>query len=130
MIKEGVRIDGGKSGLFTLFVDNIPKAMNPRGLHELFTKFGVVRDIFIPQKRKRTSNTRFGFVRFDCHVAANVVAQKANGLWVDDRKLTVKIAKYGKDNGENKWLKPIIRRTFEGKKCNSKLYDAKFEPGH
>ncbi|KAL7166889.1 hypothetical protein ACSBR2_037537 [Camellia fascicularis] len=112
---QGVRIDGRRSGLFTLFVDNIPEAMNPRGLHELFTKFGVVRDVFIPQKRRRSSNTRFGFVRFDCHVAANVATQKTNGLWVDDRKLTVKIAEYRKDNGENKWLKLAIRRTIERK---------------
>ncbi|KAL7251876.1 hypothetical protein ACSBR1_013679 [Camellia fascicularis] len=112
---QGVRIDGRRSGLFTLFADNIPKAMNPRGLHELFTKFGVVRDVFIPQKRRRSSNTRFGFMWYDCHIAANVAAQKANELWVDDRKLTVKTAEYGKDNGENKWLKPAIRRTIEGK---------------
>ncbi|KAL7208298.1 hypothetical protein ACSBR1_030118 [Camellia fascicularis] len=83
-------------GLFSVFVDNIPYKMDPKALFHLFTKFGVVRDVFIRQKRRKVTNTRFGFVRFDCSVAANIAVQKANGLWVEDRELKVNMAEYGR----------------------------------
>ncbi|KAL7202233.1 hypothetical protein ACSBR1_033829 [Camellia fascicularis] len=74
----------GRTSFFTIFVDNIPKSVNPKGLYNLFSKFGVVKDVFIPQKKRKLTNTRSGFVRFNCSVAAKVAVQKENGLWVDD----------------------------------------------
>ncbi|KAL7237766.1 hypothetical protein ACSBR2_003963 [Camellia fascicularis] len=53
--------------------------MVPRKLHDLFNKFGVVKDVFIPQKRRKATNTRFGFVRYDCSITADVAEQK--GQW-------------------------------------------------
>ncbi|KAL7212880.1 hypothetical protein ACSBR2_015553 [Camellia fascicularis] len=53
----------GCASVFTIFVDNIPISVNPKGLHNLFTKFGVVKDVFIPNKRRRITNIRFAFVR-------------------------------------------------------------------
>ncbi|GMP95174.1 hypothetical protein CsSME_00044319 [Camellia sinensis var. sinensis] len=84
------------SGVFNVFVDNLPASLDPKGLFNLFTKFGVIKDVFMPKKRRRATNTRFGFVRFNCSVAARVAVQKANGLWVDDRSLQVKHAEFGK----------------------------------
>ncbi|KAL7263526.1 hypothetical protein ACSBR1_001644 [Camellia fascicularis] len=91
----GSRINGIRSGLFTLFVDNIPNSMDPKGLFYLFQKFGLVRDVFILQKKRKATNSRFGFVKFDCSLATKVAIQKANGLWVDDKKLAVKNAEFG-----------------------------------
>ncbi|KAL7257903.1 hypothetical protein ACSBR1_004093 [Camellia fascicularis] len=84
--RQGRGNNEGCTSVFTIFVDNIPNSVNPRGLHNLFTKLGVVQDVFIPHKRRRITNTRFGFVRFDCNVAASVAVQKGNGLWVDGRR--------------------------------------------
>ncbi|XP_028122359.1 uncharacterized protein LOC114319533 [Camellia sinensis] len=92
----------GNASMFTVFVDNLPASMNPKELFNLFSKFGVVLDVFIPQKRRKVSNTRFGFVRFNCYVAAKIAVQKANGLWVDDRPLQVNHAEFGKENGVDK----------------------------
>lgn len=58
----------------------------------------MVQDVFIPYKRKRSTNTRFGFVRFNCFVAATVAVQKTNGLWVDDKAIKVKHADLRKEN--------------------------------
>ncbi|CAL5353797.1 unnamed protein product [Camellia sinensis] len=63
-------------------------------LFKLFNKFGVVKDVYIPSKRRKVTNSRFGFVRFDCHVASDMVVQKTNGLLVDDKVLAVKYAAY------------------------------------
>ncbi|KAL7198637.1 hypothetical protein ACSBR2_021022 [Camellia fascicularis] len=85
--------------MFTLFVDNLPESMAPRSMYALFLKFAIVKDVFIPQKKRKTTNTRFGFVRFDCPVVASVEEQKANGLWVDDKALIVQSAVYRKEKG-------------------------------
>ncbi|CAL5411923.1 unnamed protein product [Camellia sinensis] len=85
------------SEMFSLFVDNLPMNMNPKDLYYLFMKFGVVRDVFIPNKTRKGTRSRFGFVRYNCSVAANVSIQKANGLWCDNKALRVKMADYGKE---------------------------------
>ncbi|KAL7214767.1 hypothetical protein ACSBR1_027034 [Camellia fascicularis] len=87
----------GKPGLYTIFVDNIPLSMNPKGLYEMFKKFGVVRDVFIPNKTRKTTRSRFGFVRYDSSIATKVAVQKANGVWCDDKALRVKFAEFAKD---------------------------------
>ncbi|XP_028111961.1 uncharacterized protein LOC114310208 [Camellia sinensis] len=79
-------------GLFSIFVDNLPQSMDVRSLFKLFTKFGIVKDAYIPFKRRVATNSRFGFVSFGCSVAADIAIQKANGLLVDDRELEVKKA--------------------------------------
>ncbi|KAL7257768.1 hypothetical protein ACSBR1_003972 [Camellia fascicularis] len=81
-----------RNGLYTVFVDNIPRSLDANSLFKLFKKFGVVKDVFIPFKRRKATNSRFGFVRFDCHVASDIAIQKANGLLVDDKVLAVKYA--------------------------------------
>ncbi|XP_028118826.1 serine/arginine-rich splicing factor 8-like [Camellia sinensis] len=101
-----------RSSLFTLFVDNLPEAMHPKSMYTLFTKFGVVRDVFIPNKRRSVTKTRFGFVRFDCPIAAQIAEQKANGLWIDNKALAVKSAIYGKEQAEIKWRQPDHRGKF------------------
>ncbi|KAL7203606.1 hypothetical protein ACSBR2_016802 [Camellia fascicularis] len=98
MLKHRGKSEAGRkvdsTVVFTVFVDNLPYSLDPKGLFNLFGKFGVVKDVFIPQKRRRITNTRFGFVRYSCEVAAKVAVQKAHGLWVDDKKLGVKFAEF------------------------------------
>ncbi|KAL7193429.1 hypothetical protein ACSBR2_025108 [Camellia fascicularis] len=86
-----------RASLFTLFVDNLPESVVPRKLHDLFNKFGVVKDVFIPQKKRKVRNTRFGFVRYDCSIAADVAEQKANGLCVDDNLYQSKLQNMAKE---------------------------------
>ncbi|CAL5382682.1 unnamed protein product [Camellia sinensis] len=93
-----------RTELFSMFVDNLPSSMDPKTLFKLFTKFGIVKDVFIPQKRRKFTNTKFGFVRFDCSVAARVAVSKANGLWIEDREIQVKMAEYDrfKEGAQNR----------------------------
>ncbi|KAL7230379.1 hypothetical protein ACSBR2_008797 [Camellia fascicularis] len=53
-------------------MDNLPKSMDPKGLHGIFTNFRVVRDVFIPNKIRKMTQSRFGFVRYDCLVAGRM----------------------------------------------------------
>lgn len=84
--------------LHTLFVDNLSTDVGVDELRILFNKFGVVMDVFIPLKRSKVSGNKFGFVRYDCHVSADVAILKANSMWFKDRKLFVKFASFGKKN--------------------------------
>ncbi|KAL7202541.1 hypothetical protein ACSBR1_034087 [Camellia fascicularis] len=93
--RRRVGLQGNRSlteGLITLFVDDLPNSTDLKSLSSLFGKFGVVKDVFILSKRRKSSGTRFGFVRNDCKVATNIVIQKANGLWCDNKALRVKQA--------------------------------------
>ncbi|KAL7197752.1 hypothetical protein ACSBR2_020306 [Camellia fascicularis] len=91
--QRGSRKEGG---LVTIFVDNIPESMDPKGLFSLFCKFGIVKDVFILGKRRKASRSRFGFIRYDCEVVVDIAIQKANGLWCDNKALVVKRAEYQK----------------------------------
>lgn len=74
--------------------------MDPKSLYTLFSKFGIVKDIFIPMKRTQITGFRFGFVRYNYKVATNMVVQKAKGLWCDNKALKVK--KIENKKGEQK----------------------------
>ncbi|CAL5391609.1 unnamed protein product [Camellia sinensis] len=90
--------------LVSLFVDEVLEAITPRDLFNLFSKFGVVKDVFIPGKRRKTTRTRFGFVRYDCKVAAEMAVHKADGLWCHNRALRVKLAEFSKSNQSRQML--------------------------
>lgn len=62
----------GYGEIFTLYVDNIPEAKDQQWLRSTFNKFGVVKDAFIPWKRSKRTGSKFGFVRYDCHVSAGM----------------------------------------------------------
>ncbi|KAL7247212.1 hypothetical protein ACSBR2_002181 [Camellia fascicularis] len=85
------------SGLITVFVDNLSESMVPKSLFTLFSSYGVVKDVFIPNKRRKSIGSRFGFVRYDCQTAAKVAVQKAYRIWCDDRSLKVRIVEFGND---------------------------------
>ncbi|GMP54961.1 hypothetical protein CsSME_00019941 [Camellia sinensis var. sinensis] len=85
-----------RMGVITIVVDNLPWSMNQKGLFLLFSKFGVFKDVFIPNKTRKSTRSRFGFVIYDCSVVAEVVIQKANGIWCDDKELHVKKAAFEK----------------------------------
>ncbi|KAG5521008.1 hypothetical protein RHGRI_033528 [Rhododendron griersonianum] len=79
-----------------LFVDNIPESHGLHWLQRTFNKFGVVKDAFIPWKRSKRTGNRFGFVRYGYHVSASMAVSQLNGVWVEDKKLFVKEACFGR----------------------------------
>ncbi|XP_028075697.1 uncharacterized protein LOC114277938 [Camellia sinensis] len=48
-------------------------------------------------KMRKLTGLRFGFVRYDCPVAAEVAVQRADGLWCDDKEIKVKRVKFTKE---------------------------------
>lgn len=97
--RTGKGVSEQRVGMYTLFVDDIPDSMDPKGLYAIFNNFGVVKDVYISFKRRKQARSRFGFVRYDCPVAAQMAVRKANGLWCDNKALKVKPADFEKKQG-------------------------------
>lgn len=97
--RRGVWNSWANVSIYSVFVDNLPEAMRAKGLYSIFSNYGVVVDTFIPNKRRKLTRSRFGFVRYNCSVAADMAVQRANGLWCDDKALKVKMADFAKDYG-------------------------------
>lgn len=55
-----------------------------------------MRDVFIPNKRGKNYGKRFGFVRFDCPLSADVAIEKANGSRFLENTIIVKRAAFNK----------------------------------
>ncbi|XP_028101346.1 serine/arginine-rich splicing factor SC35-like [Camellia sinensis] len=85
--------------IHSVFVDNLPETMRAKGLYSIFSNYGVVVDTFIPNKLRKMTRSRFGFVRYSCPVGPDMAIHKANGLWCDDKALKVKKADYSKEDG-------------------------------
>ncbi|KAI8525263.1 hypothetical protein RHMOL_Rhmol13G0217000 [Rhododendron molle] len=80
----------------TVFVDNLPLEIRKVWIFNLFSKFGQIREPYIPLKRSKISRNRFAFVRFNKREeAAHAIAQ-INGSWVWGHKLVVNFARFQK----------------------------------
>ncbi|KAH7865570.1 hypothetical protein Vadar_008413 [Vaccinium darrowii] len=82
--------------MHTLFVDYLPEDVGILWFRNFFSNFGSVKDSVIPMKRSRISGCNFGFIRYEFEEEAQRAIVKANGLWIDNRRLVVKIANYDK----------------------------------
>ncbi|KAH7838737.1 hypothetical protein Vadar_030471 [Vaccinium darrowii] len=82
--------------LFTLFVDNLLEDVSQNWLRKTYSQFGSVKDVFIPSKRSKVTGTNFGFVKYDSENSAKSAIEKTNGIWIEDKKLFVKMASFDK----------------------------------
>lgn len=83
-----------RDSITTLFVDNLPEEIRNVWVKNLFSKYGRVRDIFIPNNRSKITGMRFGFIRFARKDESVTAITKTNDTWVWDQKLVVKMARF------------------------------------
>lgn len=81
----------------TIFVDNLPFHIRKIWLYNLFSRFGIIRDLFIPTKRSKITGKNFAFVRFSRVEDAEAAISKTKDSWYWDRKLVVKFARFLRD---------------------------------
>ena len=74
---------------FSVFVNNLPVRLDQYGLKGIFQKAGKVCDTYIPNRRVRRSQGRFGFVRFSCFEDANKSIQHFHGAVIRGNRLYV-----------------------------------------
>ncbi|KAI8570572.1 hypothetical protein RHMOL_Rhmol01G0045300 [Rhododendron molle] len=114
----------------TLFVDNLYDEIRKTWIYNLFSRFGKIRDIYIPNKRSKITGRRFCFVRFEVNREAEQAITRTDGIWVRDLKLVVKIARFmkktegNKDRSSNQWHEAQLNRR------NQRDIGRGFEPVH
>lgn len=99
-LAENARSFGG-SKVVTVYVDNLPEDMDAEWLGQIFSKYGRVLDAFIPKKRSKYFQSKFGFIRFNVLREAEEAIADLNGIIIRDKKMLVKLASFTveKDQG-------------------------------
>ncbi|THG17671.1 hypothetical protein TEA_014780 [Camellia sinensis var. sinensis] len=122
----GIDFPDGPTGRFSNGQNkaDIIESMGTRGLYTIFSNYGVVMDPFIPNKRRKMTRSRVGFVRYNCSTATDM-AVKGTGAWYDDRALRVKIAEFGKESGPQ----PRLKQAPQNRKAiaNNTTYNAGYQ---
>ncbi|KAK8598799.1 hypothetical protein V6N13_076745 [Hibiscus sabdariffa] len=122
---------GKSQEVFTVFVENIPKAMGLKGLWHSFARHGDVVDTFIPRKPSR-GGKKFGFVRFGKKIDAERVIERLNGFTLYGFRLSVKMARFEAKSRGGGYTKEVTRLCSQEKVCLA--YRKKgvhvLDPGH
>ncbi|CAO2826367.1 unnamed protein product [Amaranthus hypochondriacus] len=84
-------------GVVSLFLDGIPRKASRFNLLRIFSKVGVVADIYISTKLRKNRPDYFGFVRFYHIQAARRAVMSFDGMFVCGSKISVSMARYFKD---------------------------------
>lgn len=78
----------------TVFVDNLPHQIRKIWVYNLFSRFGALRNIFIPNKSSKITGQDFAFVRFTRIEDAEAAISNINNSWYWGQKLVVKFARF------------------------------------
>ncbi|KAL6992821.1 hypothetical protein U1Q18_010937 [Sarracenia purpurea var. burkii] len=75
----------------------------------MFQQCGYILEVFIPQKRRKNTNTRFGFIKFLKESAVEHAISNLNGTWCHDKEICVKRAHFDRshDRRDNRNKEPI-----------------------
>lgn len=78
----------------TIFADNLRVGIRKVWVYNLFSKYGKIREVFIPNKRSKITNQSFGLVRFCGISEATLAIAKIHDSWCRGKKLMVKYARF------------------------------------
>ncbi|KAH7833188.1 hypothetical protein Vadar_003897 [Vaccinium darrowii] len=98
---EGFNRSAGRISVVSVFLDNLTEDMDAEWLGQIFSKFGHVIDVFLPKKRSKSFNSKFGFVRYCSKIEAEEAIFALNGISIRGKKILVKLAAYGVELGNN-----------------------------
>uniref|UniRef100_A0A7N0U325 RRM domain-containing protein n=1 Tax=Kalanchoe fedtschenkoi TaxID=63787 RepID=A0A7N0U325_KALFE len=92
--KKSSRINQAKvsNKLVSLFVDNLPRNINAKRLRQMFERFRVVLNAFVPKSFRVERSLHYGFVHYATMFEAKFAIDGANGAWLEDERLQVKLA--------------------------------------
>ncbi|XP_057468177.1 uncharacterized protein LOC130757447 [Actinidia eriantha] len=79
----------------TVFIDNLPQGILKAWLFNLFSRFGNIQSIYVPNKMSQKTGNKFGFVRFGSPLYAQRAVEAINGSWIWGKILVANIARFG-----------------------------------
>jgi RNA recognition motif-containing protein len=94
-----VRVPASKitDGSLTLFCTNFNEDVDRGVLWQIFAKFGLVGEVFIPNKLNKWGR-RFGFVKFKDVEDPVALEGRLADVWCGDRKLKVNLSRFKRDS--------------------------------
>ncbi|KAH7846865.1 hypothetical protein Vadar_019060 [Vaccinium darrowii] len=91
-------------GLITVYVNNLHRDMDVIWLRQIFSSCGRVADVFIPSKKSKSFNTKFGSIRFKRREEALRAINDLNGLFIRGLRITKAMDRVAT---ESVWLQNI-----------------------
>ncbi|CAO2825319.1 unnamed protein product [Amaranthus hypochondriacus] len=82
--------------LISLFIEGIPHESSIVDLRKLFEQYGKVRDIYISGKKRKNTESSFGFVRYENREEAKKAIAKVHNTKLHGHTLKVNFAKFQK----------------------------------
>lgn len=105
---RGRREDGSTDKYTTVFVDNLPSQIRKIWIFNLFSRFGKIRNIFIPNKKSKIIGQNFAFVRFLRIEDAKAAISNIKDSWYWNHKLVAKFPSFlRKEDVQNSKRSPI-----------------------
>ncbi|KAH7837048.1 hypothetical protein Vadar_008956 [Vaccinium darrowii] len=113
---ENVRFTGS-ADVVSVYVDNLSEDMDAEWLGQIFSKYGRVLDSFIPKKRSKAYQSKFGFVRFNSlREAEEAIADLNVEVAKGNRFLKQDGAHLGKSTGKSYAEAVVGKSGFEPKR--------------
>lgn len=82
----------------TFYFTNFPESWGVEPLWKMFTRWGYVVDVYVPNKRNREGKM-FGFVRFDRVSEVKELEDQLRMIWIGLHKLRVNLSKFSRQSG-------------------------------
>lgn len=82
----------------SLLVRNLKYETSPEKLRSAFSKFGEIRDVYLPLDYYTKKPRGFGFVEFFSHSDADEAMREMFGYELDGNKIEVFVAKHGRSD--------------------------------
>ncbi|GBE60544.1 Ser Arg-rich splicing protein [Babesia ovata] len=82
----------------SLLVRNLKYETSPEQLRSAFSKFGEIRDVYLPLDYYTRKPRGFGFVEFFSHSDADEAMREMFGYELDGNKIEVFVAKHGRSD--------------------------------
>lgn len=120
-----------RSGVGNIFIKNLDKHIDHKGLYDTFSAFGNILSCKIAADEKGNSKG-YGFVHYETKEAAHEAINKVNGMMLNDKKVFVgefmsRRERVDKVGDQNKKYKNIFVKNFSTEMTNDKLMEV-FKP--
>lgn len=120
-------------GVFSLFIEGIPRKASWLMLMKIFSRIGVVADFYISRKPRKNRVKLFGFVRYHHVLEAKQAVKNFNGMVVLGSKISVSMARYDKDGNpftSSQWVvkKSMDVLRYDTRRCADAVLSEKSMP--
>ncbi|MED6186651.1 hypothetical protein PIB30_068758 [Stylosanthes scabra] len=95
-----------EKGTHTVFLNNLPKSIMKGEIYKDFCGFGLITDVYVSRKKRRSGKGPFAFIRFNSYIGARRAVERMNGRWWKGKWVHAMISKYKRST----WRKSLLKK--------------------